>query len=204
MKDLSFETDLELVELVKKSSSSEAFCEICKRYEDIFYNVCQKFTYKLINAGLSADDIFEEKNTIILHCISTYDPSKKAKLGTWIGNYARYLCLNSINDRRFILPSTEEDLIKRQEESLIFATEEKDTRREDEINEVLSLISQIKDKRITQILKYRYGGDKKMIWSDIAKIMGISTQTVISYHNAGIKYLRRRVNKLNIPEQIIS
>ena len=110
-------SDLELVKEVK-GGDSEAFKEICRRYENIFYKICQKYITILANSGVNPQDIFDEKNYIIYHCVSTFKPSKKTKLSTWIGNYARYLCLNSINARRFILPSNDEDIKKYIEETV--------------------------------------------------------------------------------------
>ena len=37
----------------------------------------------------------------------------------WIGNYARYLCLNSINSRKLIIPSDNEEIIKYLEDTQI-------------------------------------------------------------------------------------
>jgi hypothetical protein len=104
-------TDSRLVKMVRDKADNGAFLEVCRRYENIFYKVCQKYSAVLSNNGVNPQDIYEEKNFIIFHCISSFKPCKKAKLGTWIGNYARYLCLNSINARKFILPTTD-DILK--------------------------------------------------------------------------------------------
>src|SRR4051812_24058827 len=108
-------TDKELIRLIK-NGDSDAFEEVCRKYENIFYKVCQKYVGALSNCGVNIQDIFDEKNYIIFHCVKTFKPSKKAKLSTWIGNYARYLCLNSIASRKFILPTTDDDVTKHIEE----------------------------------------------------------------------------------------
>lgn len=196
-------SDLELVELVKVKADSDAFVEVCRRYENIFYKVCQKYAAALVNSGINPQDIFEEKNYIIFHCVSTFQPKRKTKLGTWIGNYARYLCLNSINARRFILPTTDEDLKKYIEESQAshdyFVNL---SHSQEEFKYVLNILDQIKDRRIIDIFRLRYLNQKRMIWADIATKIGVSTQTVINLHNKGLSLLKRKIKSKHISDVI--
>jgi len=196
-------SDLELVELVKSVASNEAFLEVCRRYENIFYKVCQKYATALSHSGINPQDVFEEKDFIIFHCISTFKKNKRTKLGTWIGNYARYLCLNSINARRFILPTTDEDLKRHIEESQVSQDyfENTNTTAED-FKYVLNILRQIKDPRILSIFKLRYLNHKRMIWSDIARKIGVSTQTVINLHNKGLCLLKKKMGSKNISDII--
>ena len=118
-KELSERSDAYLIKKVKLDASNEAFNEICRRYEALFYKVCQKYAASLSSCGIFLQDIFNEKNIIILHCINTFKASKKTKLSSWIGNYARYLCLNSMNSKRLIVPSADFDVQKRVEDQKI-------------------------------------------------------------------------------------
>ena len=196
-------SDLELVEQIKSGASSEAFLEICRRYENIFYKVCQKYSTALSHSGINPQDIFEEKDYIIFHCISTYEPKRNTKLGTWIGNYARYLCLNSINSRRFILPTTDDDLKKHIEENQVSHDYyENSSHSHDDFKYVLNILDQVKDPRILDIFKLRYLNQKRMIWADIAIKVGVSTQTVINLHNKGLALLKRKLKSKQISDII--
>lgn len=196
-------TDSELVKLVKDAASDEAFLEVCRRYENIFYKVCQKYATALSHSGINPQDIFEEKNYIIFHCISTFELEKKTKLGTWIGNYARYLCLNSINSRRFILPTTDDDIKNRIEEAQTTHDyfENASTTQED-FKYVLNILGQVKDPRIIQIFKLRYLHPKRLIWAEIAVKVGVSTQTVINLHAKGLSLLRKKMKSKHISDII--
>lgn len=198
---LNTSTDKYLISLVKKDGNNEAFKEICRRYENIFYKVCQKYFKSLTFSGISPQDIFNEKNYIIFHCITSFNPQKKAKLSTWIGNYARYLCLNSINSRKFILPTTDEEVMKRIEETQI-SQDYFNKFNPEEYKYILNIISQLRDKRVEEVFKYRYFNDKKMIWAKIAKKMKVSTQTVINLHTKGISILRKKVKSPTISDVI--
>jgi RNA polymerase sigma factor (sigma-70 family) len=191
---LQNKTDIQLVRSVRNKASSEAFIEISDRYQDVFYKICQKYAPALTASGVFLQDIFNEKNIILLHCINTFDHKKGVKLSSWIGNYARYLCLNSINARRFIAPSTDEDLKSKIEEAQISQNyfESKNNLQEYK-DYVFDLLEQLKDKRIKEIFQYRYFSDKRMIWNKIAKKVNSSPQTVMSLHKKGIILIRNKM-----------
>ena len=198
---LQSKTDLELVKEIKDSADSDCFKEVCRRYENIFYKICQKYVNALSMSGVNPQDIFDEKTFIIYHCVSSFEPSKNTKLGTWIGNYARYLCLNSINARKFIIPTTDAALkqyIEETQASQNYLQSAKNPK--EDFNYILNLLSQLKDPRITEIFKYRYLGQKRMIWANIATKMNISTQTAINLHNKGIELVRRKLKSENISD----
>lgn len=196
-------TDTELVKLVKSKADSEAFKEVCRRYENIFYKICQKYVNPLSISGVNPQDIFDEKTFILFHCVKSYNPTKKTKLGTWIGNYARYLCLNSINARKFLIPSTDDD-IKKHIEDTQAKTQYDDAQghTKDEYFYVLNLLTQLKDPRIIEIFKLRYFGQRRMIWTKVAKKLKLSTQTAINLHNRGLTLLRRKMKSKNISDVI--
>ena len=194
--------DLQLVKEIRKGDS-EAFEEVCRRYEKVFYDICQKYVPALANSGVNPNDIFEEKNCLIYHCVGNFDPSKKTKLSTHIGNYARYLCLNSINQRRFIMPTTDGEIQKIIEDGQAKTTFlQNNSHSKETYNYILNLIAQLKDPRIEEIFKYRYLVQKRLIWTEISKRMGISTQTAINLHNKGLNLLRRKMKSPLISDVI--
>jgi RNA polymerase sigma factor (sigma-70 family) len=193
-------TDIQLVRLVKNQNDGEAFEEICRRYENVFYKVCQKYANSLSYAGIHTQDIFDEKTFIIYHCVKSFNQKKKTKLSTWIGNYARYLCLNSINSRKFILPNTDDDSLSALEATQVTQNYLAKGYSPEDYDYILNIIGQLKDKRVPQIFKYRYFSPKKMKWARIAKKMHMSTQTAINLHNKGINMLRKKVKSQNISD----
>jgi RNA polymerase sigma factor (sigma-70 family) len=201
--DLTKKSDLQLIEMVKAHASNEATKEICRRYENIFYKVCNKYTVYLTRSGINIQDIFDEKNFIIHNCVTSFDPSKKTKLGTWIGNYARYLCLNSIHSRRFTLSATNEDVneqIEKAQARLGFF--QHTTSVGEDFEYALNILKQLSDKRIFKVFVLRYLHKKKLIWTEISKRLGVSTQTAINLHSRGIEILRHKMSSKNIMDKI--
>jgi RNA polymerase sigma factor (sigma-70 family) len=190
---LESKSDSYLINKVKNEASSEAFMEICRRYEDVFYKICQKYSSSLSSCGIYLQDIFNEKNAIILHCIKTYNPNKKTKLSSWIGNYARYLCLNSMNSKRFIVSCSDEDIKNKLEENQIFNNYSENKLNLSESKAyVFDILNQMKDKRVKDIFEYRYFNGKKMIWNKIAKKINASPQTVMSLHKRGLILIKNK------------
>jgi hypothetical protein len=201
-KPVTKKSDIELVDLVK-DGDSESFLEICRRYENIFYKICQRYNAALSFSGVNPQDIYDEKTCLIYHCITSYNPEKNTKLSTHIGNYSRYLCLNSISKRRFILPSSDLEIQKYIEDSQIthdYITN--NSKLQDNFKYILNLLEQLQDPRITEIFNLRYLGAKRMIWLDIAKKMSISTQTAINLHNKGLELLKRKIVSKQISDII--
>lgn len=193
-KALSERSDAFLIRQVKQKACSDAFLEICRRYEDLFYKVCQKYAASLSACGVPLQDIFNEKNIIILHCIKTFKPSKKTKLSSWIGNYARYLCLNSMNAQKLIVPNTEESAHKKVEEGQVtydYFYDEPDL--EETKDRIFGLLKKLQDKRIIRIFELRYLQSKKMIWQQIAKKLRTSPQTVMALHRKGMSLLKDKI-----------
>lgn len=196
-KPLSERSDSYLIRQVKQKASSEAFVEICDRYEDLFYKVCQKYAASLSSCGIYVQDIFNEKNIIILHCVRTFKPSKKTKLSSWIGNYARYLCLNSMNSKKLLIPSPDDEVRQRIEEQQICQKYfESGPSLKESRDYIFSILNQLKDKRIKTIFEYRYFHAKKMVWGNIAKKMHTSPQTVMSLHRKGISLIKNKITSV--------
>jgi RNA polymerase sigma factor (sigma-70 family) len=205
IKALSERSDAYLIRQVKQKASNEAFLEICRRYEDLFYKVCQKYAASLSACGIFLQDIFNEKNVIILHCVKTFKPQKKTKLSSWIGNYARYLCLNSMNSKRLVIPYPDDEVQRRIEEKQVYQEylHEEGRDPEEVKNQVFAALGELKDQRIRQIFELRYLQSKKMIWQKIAKKIGTSPQTVMALHRKGINLIRNKITEEENREQLV-
>ena len=190
MKDLP---DKILIRNVKKLQCSDSFVELCRRYENAFYKMCQKYTPALINSGINPQDIYNEKNIIIYNCVKTFKLSKKTKLSTWICNYARYLCLNSINSRKFLIAVDNDELKKVMDNLPSTVNYKVAEEKADDLSYIHSVLNQLKDKRINKIIKLRHLQNNKKEWKYIAKKLNISAQTAINLHERGISLLRKKM-----------
>ena len=183
--------------MVKLNGDNDAFLEICRRTEKLFFRVCHKYAAALASCGIFLPDIFEDKNIIILNCIKNFNPKRGTKLSSHIGNYARFLCLNAMNAKRWVVPQYGDDNIQKkiEDEQVYQNYFHQPPNLEESRDYIFSLLNQAEDKRIKKIFAYRYSGQKKMIWQKIANKMKVSPQTVALLHNRGLDLIREKISK---------
>jgi RNA polymerase sigma factor (sigma-70 family) len=187
-------TDSQLTKKLKRDGCEQSFLELCRRYENVYYKICQKYRYALIKAGVQPEDVFAEKDLIVLKCALTFDPSRKTKFSTWLGNYAKFTCLNFVNSKKFIFNADTEELHSFMEEAQ-YTSDIQDFTEEAKI--ALKILNELQDERIKKIFKMRYFRDKKKdgTWKKISEELGMSIQTAINLHKKGLRLLKNRLNK---------
>jgi RNA polymerase sigma factor (sigma-70 family) len=184
--------DNELILEIKKSGCNDSFKELTSRHSNLYYKICQKYLPVLKRMGAHTEDIFNDVDYVFFKCLNSFDPSKNTKFSTWLGNYARYNCLNHINTQK--KHGTCEEL---DHESTINDQIYKEEYVEDAsgVEYIYSILSKLKDKRIIKVYEMRYekNGEKKATWSEIAGEMSISTQTAINLHSRGRNMLAKKL-----------
>jgi|TARA_B110000196_G_C20953007_1_gene570238 RNA polymerase sigma factor (sigma-70 family) len=175
---------------VKENECENSLVELIGRHSNLCYNICQKYMPVMHASGIFLDDVLGDKDYIIYHSAKTFDPTRKTKFSTWLGNQVRYHCLNKINKNKKYVTTEDQEL-----SFLIDKDGEKENT--DELKDyITNLLSKIKDKRIKQIFQFRYFSDeKKMTWTAVAKKINVSSQTAINLHNRGLSILKKRIKK---------
>jgi len=190
------ENDNDLVSRVKNNNCSKSFSELSDKHENLYYKVCQKYSPALKSVGVFLNDVFDDKNFIIYKAIQSYDHTKKTKFSTWMANHARYHCLNFINTNNKYLYCDADDLAYLLEkQALADAPDHHPHSKEENLTEqIFDVLSRLKDKRIYKIYRERYSKEKgKQTWTNIAKKLNISTQTVINLHTKGRSILQNKM-----------
>jgi len=193
--------DSELIKDIKDSNSADSFEELAGRHANLYYKICQKYYSAFKASGITPEDVFAEKDYTIYRSAMTFDPSKKTKFSTWLGNYTKYSCLNMLkkNSKYISCEITWEDSGETAT-SLLDKYVSENSSYEDptqEIRErVFHILEKVKDKRIYEIFKLRYAPEerKKMTWKNIAKRLGISAQTAINLHSKGTDIVSQKIN----------
>ena len=183
--------DIKLVELVKKKNCSDAFSEIERRHEKLYFNICSSFSKKV--PALKYEDIIQDSKFVLNRAVQSYNPDKKTKLSSWIGNYSRYHCLNTIRKSK---PSQYEKPFENETIDIINNQNNRyhtDLKPEEEVNHVFHFLDSLQDHRISKIFRLRYMGDnEERKWKNIAKNLGISYQEAITLYQIGKKEVRKQ------------
>ena len=140
---------------VKENECENSLVELIGRHSNLCYNICQKYMPVMHASGIFLDDVLGDKDYIIYHSAKTFDPTRKTKFSTWLGNQVRYHCLNKINKNKKYVTTEDQEL-----SFLIDKDGEKENT--DELKDyITNLLSKIKDKRIKQIFQFRNFSDEK-------------------------------------------
>ncbi len=170
---------------------NESLSELIERHSALCFDIYKKYAPALTASGLCVQEMYKEKNFIIYKSAKSFDPTRKVKFSTWVGNQVRYQCLNAINGNRlFPVEDSQLDYYIDQDA----AREEKDF--SNDVDFVFNILGQLKDKRVKKVFKLRYFGHptKKMPWSQVAKKIKTSTQTAINLHDRGKKILNTKMS----------
>ena len=155
--------------------------------------------------GVPPDDVFNDMEYVFYKCLTSFNPGKSTKFSTWLGNYARYNCLNYINSYKkhnFYEGSEIENISEMSNDPRFI--EKQQPRDTSEVDYIFSILSKLKDRRIIKVYEMRYeeNGEKKATWSEIAGNMGISTQTAINLHSRGKNFLKNKLNSKEFQDMV--
>jgi RNA polymerase sigma factor (sigma-70 family) len=191
--------DVDLVIRIKEDACSESFKEISSRHSNLFYKVCQSHVRTFYAMGYNPNDILEDKDIVILEAVQKFDPSKKVKFSTWLGNYTRYFCLNKLNKIKAVPErGTEIEMAATFDAASVERFE--NTEIPLDLDAIFNTLSSTDDPRISNIFKLRYDTDltKKRTWAKIAEQLNLTVQTTIQLHKKGLKWLREEIANENL------
>ena len=188
------ETDLSLINKVKKEQDVESLNQLIDRHSGIYVEIVNKYLPNSYE-GLNKNDVLEDKNFCIYDAAIKFDEKKKTKFSTYIGNLARWKCLNIYNKKnKFPQISINEF---NGEKSSQNSNGYKDIDIIDDqknLNRIKKIISECKDERAKVIFKMRYFDDKKLTpWKKIAKKLDLSIQGCINIHNKHLTEIKKYV-----------
>lgn len=185
-------TDADLADLVKNNANQEALSALIDRHSGICYKIYNKYFHN--NTSTIAKDIEEEKDLLIYQAAKTFNPSFGTKFSTWLGNIVTYACLNACNEYKKEM-TLESDVLKyltdqhsNQEMSFI-------EKNNDIMSYIKNIIEMSNDQTAKEVIKMRYlsEGSKVKTFKEIADHFGVSTQTVVNWHDKFIGFLKNKL-----------
>ena len=184
------EKDIFLINKVKKYKDESSIKELINRHSGIYVDMVNKYIPES-NEGLNKEDILQDKDFCIYDAAIKYDECKNTKFSTFVGNLARWKCLNIYNKHTKFPQMNISELFGAEASQ---ESEIKNLEYEEEIKNALDIINNIKDKRVKEIFKMRYCCGKKLTpWKKIAKKLDLSIQGCINIHNKHLTEIKKHV-----------
>ena len=184
------EKDIQLIHKVKSSKDQESLKKLIERHSGIYIEMVNKYIPESIE-GLNKQDLLQDKDFCIYDAAIKFDEGKNTKFGTYVGNLARWKCLNIYNKKTKFPQTNISDIF---DSSVSQESEIKKMEYEEEIQKVLEAIENLEDKRVKKIFKMRYCVGKKLTpWKKIAKKLDLSIQGCINIHNKHLTDIKKYV-----------
>jgi DNA-directed RNA polymerase specialized sigma subunit len=185
-------SDSDLIENIKNANNvDESLQELINRHSGIYLEMVNAFLRNCNNDSLK-DDIVSEKALIIYNSALKYDSTKGTKFSTFLGNEAKWTCLNASNKNKKFLELNDQNF------DFQTLKEEKETEKEDFKNQILNKFRKhldvYPDKRVSKIFNMRYENVNKLTpWRKISKEMDLSIQGCINIHNSALKTIAKKI-----------
>lgn len=191
----------QLINKIKKHHCSDSLQQLDHMHGGLCIKIIKRYLPQLSNKNYNMEDILKDKIYVVYQTALSFNPKKKIKFSTWLGNQIRYYCLNLINKNKNDLYLTDENIK--------YIVEKKQLeQRNVEVDKVkteyiFNLLHSMKDERIEKIFKLRYfDANKLKSWNDIGKELNISTQTAINIHEKTINFLNKKITSKNLFDKI--
>ena len=147
-------SDSDLIQNIKNAKNvEESLLELIDRHSGIYLEMVNSFLKNCNNDSLK-NDIVCEKDLIIYNSALKYDSSKGTKFSTFLGNEAKWTCLNASNKNKKFLELTDQNF------DFHTLKEEKEIEKDDFKNQILTKFKKhldvYPDKRVSKIFNMRY------------------------------------------------
>ena len=185
-------SDIQLVKNIQCDRKTEdSLQELINRHSGIYLDIVHSYMKHCPFPDLR-QDIINDKAITIYNTALKYDENRGAKFSTFLGNEARWKCLNTTNKNKANNKYVE---INENKVSCEKETEEVKTNfEEDVLQTVKEELANHPDKRIKKIFEMRYSGHNKLTpWRKISDQMNLSIQGCINIHNAALKNISKNI-----------
>jgi hypothetical protein len=188
-------TDPDLTKLVKDNNDEEALSLLINRHSGIYADMVKRYGSKSLSIN-EINDIMNEKDYIIYKAALEYK-EEKAKFSTHVGNKAKYICLSKKTYNKKRKKNIPFESIEYSKESSELHPDE-NCQLSEEFLEILDLINDHKDDRVSFIFKERYfGGERGKLktWKKIANQINLSAQGCINIHDRTLAEFQNKIKK---------
>jgi hypothetical protein len=191
MKNLKKLKESSLLKRIKKNQCNESLKELVERHGGMIFNIGKKYC---ASCNLDIKELNDNKYWIIFNAAQSFNDSKGSKFSTWLGNQVRFFCLNFKNKNGKLVPTEDQHL-----EFFLndLCKKENSLNQKEIINTIIDLFNQISDPNTKNAIYYRYFYNKDRIlnYSEIAKILEVTPQTVLNWHNKFIQLAKKKLTK---------
>lgn len=200
-------SDNDLVSLVKQDGSDAAMREIITRHSGAYINVVERYAG---TGYCNLNDIKDERDVNMYDLVMRYDPTRGAKLSTFIHNNTRYLCQKARRSEFSQAKFHGGAYVKADKEydsdtdgaAMHYAIYHEAPKREEEAfsaDDIESILEQVAkevyDQRFVTIARMRVFGDEKATLQQCGEALGVTRERARQIFDVDIPILRKIMSK---------
>ena len=193
------QTDVELTANLKNDIEAEASLqELVDRHSGIFLNIVNNYVPNN-SPTCHKQDIIDEIQNYIYNAGLKYDENRGAKFSTFLGNEAKWLCLNQHHkNKKYLLAASPQSEFAFENTAAEEKGEHNPYISESLLCKIFEIIEKHPDERVRRIFKIRYVDpefNKLTPWQKVGKELKMSIQGCINIHNYAIKIIRKTLKE---------
>lgn len=195
-KDLSSKSDLSLIKNIKDKSCNDSLKELISRHSGICFSIGKKFSS---SCGFNMYEFTDNKDWVIYSSALSFNGDKGSKFSTWLANQVKFYCLN-LKNKKSKYVETDCEVIEYLINQYHNIHNNKYNQREI-MGTISDLLDQIQDENVKNAIHYRYfqNKDKILNYCEIGKILNVTPQTVLNWHNKFINFAKKKLtSKSNV------
>ncbi len=186
------ETDEQLIDKVKQNSE-EALLELIKRHEKLVFSIFSRFCKRVYS--LNYEELSSHAPVLINDSINNFNPLRNVKFATWVGNMAKYYCLQMNRDYKKKVPLSFID-----DYNILDGINSGNKRyhfdeNKDLHNYVKSILEQFKDERLKKVAELRFFPDnaKGKSWKEISEDTKMTIPTCVKLFEKARKIVKDKL-----------
>jgi RNA polymerase sigma factor (sigma-70 family) len=178
-----------LIKNIVEDQCNDSLKELVNRHSGILFNIGKKYCSY---CNLDINELNDNKYWIIFNAAKSFNSTKGSKFSTWLGNQIRFFCLNYKNKNSKFLTIEDQFLEFFLNES---SKKENSLNKKEIIHNIIDLFDNISDLNTKNAIYYRYfyNQDRVLNYSEIAKILNVTPQTVLNWHNKFINFAKKKL-----------
>jgi RNA polymerase sigma factor (sigma-70 family) len=195
---MKFDNDQILIKKIIDNQCNESLKKLVDKHGGMIFNIGKKYCGF---CNLDLNELNDNKYWIIFNAAKSFNAQKGSKFSTWLGNQIRFFCLNYKNKNSKLVPIEDQHL-----EFFINDINKKNnlSNQKEVVNIIIDLFNEISDPNTKNAIYYRYFYNKDRIlnYSEIAKILGVTPQTVLNWHNKFVRFAKKKLTNKTISSNI--
>ena len=179
----------------KHPESEKALKELIVRHSGIYINMVTAYTPS--NMFSHKDELIAEKDYHIYQAALNFNPAKKTKFSTYLGNGTKWMCLNIYNKNKKRPEVAVEDIVLELNQE--FSDHNSKADEKDILSQIMTYVDSHSDSRVGEIFKLRYiegQKNKVMPWKKVSSRISMSVQGCINIHDSIINKLKTKIKEI--------